>query len=102
MLTMAFKGVKRHGVPARRADQLDVEPDDSTRSRLVLGRREAEYVLHRVLAFQDFVELGRTAFEDLAFSKEAQDPWRTLEGLEHDRQTTVAGLVYMGYGLVSW
>lgn len=99
---MTFEGVERHRVPARRAHQLNVEPDDSPGSGLVLGCREAEYVLHGVLAFQNFVELGRTALKDLAFSKEAQDPWRTLEGLEHDRHSTVAGLVYMGYGLVSW
>lgn len=82
--------VIRYREPARCANLMNVYNDD---------RPGTGYAVDVVLG-NELVKAWRAVLVHTPCTKHPQDPWRSIEGIEHDRDAVVAGLVQMRDGLV--
>lgn len=81
----------RHGKPARRADLVDINDDDTPRSRNTI----------HFLRLDKLIETRCSVLNHAAMAKQPHDPRRAFESVQHDSHTVVARLVDVRDGLVA-
>ena len=88
---VVFEIIIRHGEPARRADLVDINDDDTPRSRNTI----------HFLRLDKLIETRCSVLNHAAMAKQPHDPRRAFESVQHDSHTVVARLVDVRDGLVA-